>query len=101
MGRKHVKRNGQLVLAYKGWRDLTNSQKEWIFNQLHASYQNWCNQNEKTKLSRSEESNLVDKVVTQVVARGISVNLREVEMQCRARLRKYERNSLKKQYANS
>lgn len=96
LGRKHVKKNGQMVLAYKGWKDLKNSQKEWIFNQLHLSYQKWHEQTGNSKLSPKEESDLLEQLLNQLSEREISVDLKDVRSQCRSRLRRYETQSLKR-----
>lgn len=62
MGRPHFKKNGQLLLANKTWKDLSDKQKNWItdliYMELNANNHQTKHQQIVNVMSAIEERNI-------------------------------------------
>lgn len=62
MGRPHFKKNGQLLLANKTWKDLSDKQKNWItdliYMELNANNHQTQHQQIVNVMSAIEERNI-------------------------------------------
>ena len=62
MGRPHFKKNGQLLLANKTWKDLSDKQKNWItdliYMELNANNHQTKHQRIVNVMSAIEERNI-------------------------------------------
>ena len=69
MGRPHFKKNGQLLLANKTWKDLSDKQKNWITDLIYIELNSNSNQTKHQQIVN---------VMSQIEQRNIWIPEKEV-----------------------